>query len=408
MNSVLKSLDKQTSGLHSNMNSVNEKTETDTDSAADYANPLVMGDMRPENKNSDFLRELSKVKVDFNLRHSGGATPNAGFAEIELVAFPKKWSISPESTTPTNQQTGLIDLENHTQTHSGPSNKSQLLPTNGISPESQKLGPNIPLQFEDGRSKNLTQTNSVPSSPAQATILHFEASTSKHPTEIEIVSDSPNLFPSVSSGSDILAPQTENKKGALNTYIREAPSTLSTDYNSKITPEGQINLGASSQANSIATVKTVPTPVLMSQSSMHHPPAVQTVAQNLAMVQETQSGITVRLNPPEMGRVFIDFQFNGDRSLTAVIRSEVPETAIALKQNADFLQDTLKDSGFNSVTLSFEQNDGSKRDGSDFDRNQNTPIFYQSIPNHDGVEIDTMESIPRQLLTSNSAIDLKL
>lgn len=135
-------------------------------------------------------------------------------------------------------------------------------------------------------------------------------------------------------------------------------------------------------------------------------PAIQTVAQNLVKVQETQSGISVRLDPPEMGRVYIDFQFDTDRTVTATIRSDVAETAVALKDKAEFFQQILKENGFDSVSLNFEQNNTSQDNGSDsFDQ---SPSFSTT-----GSELEeaTSAALPAKnlyKLSPETAIDIKL
>ncbi|MGJ8562373.1 MAG: flagellar hook-length control protein FliK [Alphaproteobacteria bacterium] len=94
------------------------------------------------------------------------------------------------------------------------------------------------------------------------------------------------------------------------------------------------------------------------------PPAVQAVADNLIKAMVSQSGISIRLDPPEMGNVQISFQFDAERGVTAIVRSELADTSLFLKERADILQQTLKDSGFDSVTLSFEQGSQSNNEQS--------------------------------------------
>ncbi len=86
---------------------------------------------------------------------------------------------------------------------------------------------------------------------------------------------------------------------------------------------------------------------------------LQSVTQNILQAQFTQSGLSIRLDPPEMGNVTIQFQFGSDGDVTAIIKSDVPETSSILRERADILQQSLKDSGFSSVNLSFEQNNNS-------------------------------------------------
>ncbi len=84
-------------------------------------------------------------------------------------------------------------------------------------------------------------------------------------------------------------------------------------------------------------------------------PAVTALAQTLVKTLETQKGVSVRLDPPEMGRVYIDYQFDRDNTVTALLRADTPEILAQLRDNSAALQDFLKQSGFDSITLNFEQ-----------------------------------------------------
>ena len=153
-------------------------------------------------------------------------------------------------------------------------------------------------------------------------------------------------------------------------------------------------------------VKAIPTLLPTPNSTIH--PAVQTVAQTLIKAQETQSGLSVRLDPPEMGRVFIEFQFESDRSVTAIIRSEVAETATLLKDKADIFLQLLKESGFDSVNLSFEQNQNSKQKPFAFEQQEKPPVFFRA--DHDEDHLSGAAPVPAQIykLSPGTHIDLKL
>ncbi len=135
------------------------------------------------------------------------------------------------------------------------------------------------------------------------------------------------------------------------------------------------------------------------------PAALQAVADNIIKAHMSQSGVTVRLDPPEMGNVTINFQFDSiDRGVTAIVRSDVPETAALLRDRADILHQALKDSGFDNINLSFEQNDQSSKNPFNFDTmesashlfatehaaNDDTPMLVTGLKRAlgDGVQID--------------------
>lgn len=111
-------------------------------------------------------------------------------------------------------------------------------------------------------------------------------------------------------------------------------------------------LSAQANVNALASANTVP-------------PALQIVSDNLIKALVSQSGVLMRLDPPEMGNVQINFQFDSERAVTAVIRSELADTSSFLRDRAEHLQQALKDSGFDSVSLSFEQ-------GSQFNQQENS------------------------------------
>lgn len=147
----------------------------------------------------------------------------------------------------------------------------------------------------------------------------------------------------------------------------------------------------------------------LTQPSASQPAALQAVAQNLVHAYATQSGVSIRLDPPEMGNVLINFQFDADRGITAVVRSELAETSVFLKDRAEVLQQALRDSGFDSVNLRFEQG----QTGS-----QHEQQSHQGFEGQYGLESEftpsntddvSMLTLPRQnYLTTDDPIDLKL
>lgn len=109
--------------------------------------------------------------------------------------------------------------------------------------------------------------------------------------------------------------------------------------------------------------------------------ALQSVAQTLIQAHASKTGLTLQLDPPEMGRVHIEFQFDTERGVTATIRSDLPETMAALKEKSDFFQQLLRENGFENVDLNFESGTGS----------QHTPILFD--PSSIALEGDVDESV---------------
>lgn len=103
------------------------------------------------------------------------------------------------------------------------------------------------------------------------------------------------------------------------------------------------------------------------------PPAVQsaiisTVSDAILTAKETPKGVMVQLDPPEMGRVYIDFMFDADNRVNVVVKADNIDSFNILKERSqDFLQ-MLSDNGFSNVDLSFEQqssSDGSSENSED-------------------------------------------
>ena len=97
-------------------------------------------------------------------------------------------------------------------------------------------------------------------------------------------------------------------------------------------------------------------------------PALQQAAEVLIKANLTQSGLSVRLDPPELGNVTIQFQFDSERAVTAVIRTDVAETAALLRDRAEILIQTLKENGFGHVDLSFEHGSTDNQENSGTER----------------------------------------
>lgn len=143
-------------------------------------------------------------------------------------------------------------------------------------------------------------------------------------------------------------------------------------------PEGLEFLGASSVAghgfgiNGATQATSLVTQA--AQASQGHP-ATQMVAATLSKAAsngETKS-ITLRLNPPELGRVEIKMQFNKDTNrMQAHMLVEKPETYMMMQRDSHMLEKALQDSGVDTSSgdLSFEL----AEDG----------MFFEQDPNGNG------------------------
>jgi len=105
----------------------------------------------------------------------------------------------------------------------------------------------------------------------------------------------------------------------------------------------------------------------LAQSPNVRQAVVTSVSEAILTAKETPKGIVVQLDPPEMGRVYIDFLFEGDNNVTVVMKSESADSQAILKERQDHFQALLKDSGFENITMSFEQQSSSDGEGSSSD-----------------------------------------
>ena len=138
-------------------------------------------------------------------------------------------------------------------------------------------------------------------------------------------------------------------------------------------------------------------------------PSFQSVTQSIIKTLETQKGVSVRLDPPEMGRVYIDYQFESDKSVTAIVRAELPEALTQLRENTSILQNLLKDNGFENVNIDFAQS-GSDSEESASDDFQEHRLSLNSESAVEGFTASSSPTAPpnlhRQYL--NQSIDIKL
>lgn len=93
-------------------------------------------------------------------------------------------------------------------------------------------------------------------------------------------------------------------------------------------------------------------------------PATQQVASALTrFTNGTESALTLRLDPPELGRISVRMLFNkDDKTIKAVLTAEKPETYMMLQRDSQVLQRSLQDAGLDTSNggLSFQlSQDGS-------------------------------------------------
>lgn len=103
---------------------------------------------------------------------------------------------------------------------------------------------------------------------------------------------------------------------------------------------------------------------------------VSTVADAILTAKETPKGVVVQLDPPEMGRVYIDFMFDTDNRVNVVVKADNVESYNILRERSqDFLQ-MLSDNGFGDIDLSFEQQSSNSESSSNDEDPQSYGLSY--------------------------------
>ena len=98
--------------------------------------------------------------------------------------------------------------------------------------------------------------------------------------------------------------------------------------------------------------------VTQAQGATHAHPATQVVAATL--VKSAASGesksMTLRLDPPDLGRIEVHMQFTKDKTMKAHMVIEKPETLLMLQRDAQILERSLHEAGMDAGgnALSFE------------------------------------------------------
>lgn len=126
-------------------------------------------------------------------------------------------------------------------------------------------------------------------------------------------------------------------------------------------------LGLSAMSPDISLVQTV-TPINIAAQTTPPPnimtAVTNTVAEVLVQTKETTKGIVVQLDPPEMGRVYVDFIFEQDNAVSVVIRAESAESQMILRERQDFFHHLLSENGFGEVDIQFDNQTGQQNDNS--------------------------------------------
>jgi flagellar hook-length control protein FliK len=172
--------------------------------------------------------------------------------------------------------------------------------------------------------------------------------------------------------------QAANAPSALNSAVQNLPlpmngmNGMSDSFSmDSIFPEGFdfASLSSSGGQSLNAQIAQMTSMVSHVQQAGYPHPATQHVAVNIAKAaQNGDTDITIRLDPPDLGRVQIKMMIAADKKVQAVMLIEKPETFLMLQRDAQMLEKALQDAGLDvsGDSLNFEL----AQDGNLFDHDQ--------------------------------------
>ncbi len=202
-------------------------------------------------------------------------------------------------------------------------------------------------------------------------------------TPIKIETRNEGESPRKGEGNTPIAPTTGKDSSTIplmQSPMREASSAPAIMSDAPITP----NLASAAMFQAIS-------PSLLDHSGAVRPLLTLSMqepaqaANALARIIMTQSGmgdrVSVQLDPPELGRLNLDFIFDGNRLQAVHVISDTPEMQQFLKRQGALLSQILTDSGFGDASLSFENQ---RQNHNPFmDRNEKTLLAHTPSPDGD-------------------------
>ena len=206
---------------------------------------------------------------------------------------------------------------------------------------------------------------------------------------------------------DVLKKRADFKAFGQINFSGQATQNLSHSFLPQTTAAAEGNLAITTSMTS-PTLSTSIAPA--AQIVTANPAAMATnfnaVSQAMLVANETAKGVAVQLDPPEMGRVYIDFIFNSDDSVNVVVKSELPESHLLLRDRSEQFLEFLKESGLENVNLSFEQ--GSDQNESDFDNEDMPKPLYMAAITDDPTPLPSKLRYAPTDVQSFDGLDLRL
>ncbi len=226
----------------------------------------------------------------------------------------------------------------------------------------------------------------------------------------------------VSTDPEAFAVSLQNGEQLAGTSVGSAETEITplTDITSKASPFDTANLN-STTATGTQSLAAVAAPVSpqTSAAAPSLPPsapafAVVTAspAQIVDIVAETADDgqsdrVVVQLDPPELGRVSIDFKFDAQGLQQVTITSETPEAMRQLRQMHSELIQSLERHGIGSENLSFQHQQQSAPKSPPPNPFAHTAVL-EDAPNGRTAMISTNDSIPGSRTLPGGRLDIRL
>ena len=262
---------------------------------------------------------------------------------------------------------------------------------------------NAKLQMDQSQKSTLSSTEPLPhfslgkNSPASPATLA--------PPTTTLSDQRAETQPRIVSATELKPSQ--DTSNSLNPSPSPLPPLVPLDHGETFTASSSITSAAQIQSSSSTPSINLSA---LNGSAQIQSSSLQLVAESIIQARETGKGISVRLDPPELGRVYIDFIFETDRPVTVVIKAETLDANLQLRDRAEPFLNLLKDQGLENVTLKFEMSDNGQEQGQRSDDPSDSPeyeaVALSVVGESSSSAIDDPPSNKRQHYQTQ--IDLKL
>jgi flagellar hook-length control protein FliK len=213
-----------------------------------------------------------------------------------------------------------------------------------------------------------TLTPSVLGTKATSTAINYETDQHILPAQVDVATASSNIL------LEAPPPLSPN----VLTYALEDAITFSPgDTQQPVVLSSAQNAGALPQVfKSFATpIAPQPAQTLAKPAEI---PAI--VSETLTAATPEDNRVVVQLDPPELGRITIDFKFDGQALQAIAITSETPEALRQLRHMHFELIQALEDNGLSNGDLSFNQEKGSEHQARQFDQQHKAKTTIAAQP----------------------------